>query len=111
MIAYETFKSLGIQVDVRPKLDIDVDRWFWDGSDDGADLVDELSSSRIGKTLTRTTGTSRGDEGDGLEEVLYGFHHDKAKVKWLNDPVDENKNVQWNHLVVSLSSESVQYNC
>jgi hypothetical protein len=97
MVTYETFESLGMRVDIRPELEIDSSKWYY-GSEDEDRL---FGSHRIGVTLTPTTGTSMG-ENCGFEEIFADFKHEKLRVKWLNSPIHENKNLQYNWIAVSL---------
>jgi hypothetical protein len=97
MVTYETFKSLGIQVDIRPELEMDSSKWYYGSKDE-----DRLfGSNRIGTALTPTMGTSMGENCD-IEEIFEDFKHEKLRVKWLNSPIHENKNLQYNYIAVSL---------
>ncbi|KAG9204997.1 hypothetical protein G6514_009455 [Epicoccum nigrum] len=100
MVTYETFESLGMRVDIRPELEIDSSKWYYDSEDE-----DRLfGSHRISVTLTPTTGTSMG-ENCGFEEIFAGFRHKKLRVKWLNSPIHENKNLQYNWIAYGNQAE------
>lgn len=99
MVTYETFKSLGIRVDIRPELEIDSRKWYCEPDDEDWDRL--FGSNRIGMALTPTMGTSMGEECD-IEEIFEDFKHEKLHVKWLNSPTHENKNLQYNWIAVSL---------
>jgi CO dehydrogenase/acetyl-CoA synthase beta subunit len=97
MVTYETFKSLGIQVDIRPELEMKRSTWYWPELDDQFP-----GANRIGMALTPTMVTKEGVEAD-IETYLEQFAHEKLYVKWLNGPVHDNKNFQLTWMAVSLS--------
>lgn len=100
MVTHEIFRSLGIQVDIRPALDLFRERahgWLEDDSD-------YFTHDCIGKKLSESVGSSLGGyEECSTDELISGFPHDKLMIKWLNEPVTDTRNVQYNYMVVSLS--------
>ena len=98
MVTYETFKSLGVRVDIRPELEMDRSKWCYDPEEE--DQI--FGSNRIGMALKPTTGTSIMGEDCDVDDILNNFKHEELHVKWLNSPIHANKNLQYNYIAVSL---------
>ena len=105
MVTYEVFKALGIQVDVRPFLDLSQKReqgWFNEYDSNGNEHEgDYFEHDHFGKELAETIATELSTEYCSMKEVVEEFPNDQLKVKWLNEPVVNTKNVQFSYLTVS----------
>jgi hypothetical protein len=105
MVAYEVFKSLGVQVDVRPILDFTHKRqqgWFDEYDRNGNyKESDYFEHDCIGKNLAQTVGTELNTEYWSMKEIADEFPNEKIKIKWLNAPVMGTANVQFSYPTVS----------
>lgn len=97
MIAYEVFRSLGVGVLVRPVIE-HLSRWMDEEYIEG----DLATHNHVGKTLAATKNTSvTWDEGEEITEAFYDYPHELMKVIWMNEPFDDEKNMQFTFVAVS----------
>jgi hypothetical protein len=98
MIAYETFRSLGLEVDIRPVLQgvtLPYD------SDDGEEYY-------IGNNFTQPTKiwSQLNEEYEyGIERIYSDYTKYVREVTWMNRPTECTKSVQLAYQTVSLSPD------
>lgn len=98
MVAYEVFRSLGIEVVVRP-VAVNISKHL----DDEDDMKEELRfRDRVGHKFMEpfNTGVKWGQYSD-IKDVYEAYPGTMEKVTWTNSPVDENKNVQFIFTIVN----------
>ena len=104
MVAYEVFRSLGIEVLVRPVLE-HVAKHMYEEYIEG----DLRTHSHVGKQLSATTTvyTMLGDDA-GIDEVYGEFPNELVKVTWMNEPTAEAGNAQFAFTRVSFRQRALQ---
>lgn len=98
MIAYEIFRSLGLEVDVRPVLEFPIDS-------DGEYNPHGKAYYYFGPKFTQPVGINgEFEDVDSIEDVYKAYTKDFRKVAWMNKPLGQTRSVQLAYTAVSLSS-------
>jgi hypothetical protein len=100
MIAYESFRSLGLKVEIRPVLE------STSNSYDSDETSEDETYYHIGHKFTQPVDTCvEVEECEGIGCVYEAYTKDVRAVTWMNVPKDQTKSVQLAYLAVSLSPE------
>ena len=97
MVTYEVFRSLGIEVLIRPILE-HVEKHMYQEYITG----DLRTHSHVGKELSATTTVSwMLDDETSIDEVYGAFPNELMKVTWMNEPTAGAGNAQFSFARVS----------
>jgi hypothetical protein len=101
MVAYEVFSSLVVATHVLPVLDKKREYGYNSGDKD-------MNHTRIGKKLSVPVKTDAGGFDEcSTYEIYEDFPHTSCKVEWLNDRKKGLKNMQYEHLRVTIIRSSL----
>ncbi|KAH7381399.1 hypothetical protein DE146DRAFT_773172 [Phaeosphaeria sp. MPI-PUGE-AT-0046c] len=95
MVAFEVFRALGIKVFVNPVAD-HISKHIDEDNTDSEEEEDRVTHYHIGESFTEPYSTDcELGQYDTIHDVYNAYTNVHREVTWVNQPVDENKSMQF----------------